>query len=272
MNNTLIAVALSIYKNDHPDYIELSINSVLDQSIESDIFIQVDGYVSDDIKKSLDKYTHLPNITIYYHKSNLGLATRLNQIIDITSKNNNYKYLARMDADDICMPNRFIAQIEFLEKNPDISVVGSDVIEIDKSGNELFYKKMDSNHEILKNKIIKKCPLNHPSVMFRMSTFHDGTRYKYNLMNTQDYYLWIDILAAGKKISNINEPLLKFRINDSFHERRGIKKAINDVKSRIYAFKKLDVITISNIFHVFTLFLLRVSPPSIKKWAYKNLR
>ncbi|MDV5059493.1 glycosyl transferase, partial [Vibrio diabolicus] len=120
--------------------------------------------------------------------------------------------------------------------------------------------------------IIKRCPFNHPSVMFRMSVFEDGFRYKSELMNTQDYYLWVDLLAAGKNFANINEPLLMFRINESFHSRRGFKKAMNDLNSRIYAFKKLDVLNLSNIIHTISLFLLRIAPTSIKKWAYKTLR
>lgn len=54
-------------------------------------------------------------------------------------------------------------------------------------------------HEKIKKNVIKKCPFNHPSVMFRNLIFEEGFRYKDSLKNTQDYYLWVDLLAAGKR-------------------------------------------------------------------------
>lgn len=267
-----IAVALSIYKTDKIEYVKQSINSILRQTYNNfDLYIKVDGNVSDDICVFLNdlKYN---NVFIDFYSENRGLAFRLNQIIDTIVEKKTYQFIARMDADDISELNRFQEQITFLLDNPDVDIIGSDVIEIDENGNETFYKKMDSKFEDIKNRIIKRCPFNHPSVMFRVEVFYDGFRYNSNLMNTQDYYLWVDLLAGGKVFSNINKPLLKFRVNDSFHSRRGINKAINDVKSRLYAFKKLDVINFSNIIHVISLFVLRISPANVKKIAYKYLR
>lgn len=272
-NLVKVAVIMSVYKSDTEKNLKESVQSILMQSYSSiDIFIQVDGWVSDNICELLNEYNENSNISIFFNENNEGLATRLNDSINKAIQVGGYDYIARMDADDICHPDRFKKQVEFLINNPDISVVGSDVQEISENGEDLFYKKMDASHDELARKIIKKCPFNHPSVMFRMSVFEEGFRYKSELMNTQDYYLWVDLLAAGKKFANINEPLLKFRINDSFHTRRGFKKAMNDLRSRIYAFKKLDVLTLNNVIHTTSLFLLRIAPTSVKKWAYKNLR
>jgi hypothetical protein len=93
-----------------------------------------------------------------------------------------------------------------------------------------------------------------------------------SLKNTQDYYLWVDLVKDGCLFANINETLLKFRIDENFHQRRGLKKAMNDLKSRLYSFKILKNYSISNVLHVILLFILRVSPAWIKKLAYKKLR
>ncbi|EJD6585289.1 glycosyltransferase [Providencia rettgeri] len=270
MNN--VAVALSIYKSDTPEFVSQAIDSILIQDVPFVLFIQVDGPISYDLKKILCQYEKNDFIEIEYNDDNKGLAFRLNQIIDHVVESRNFEFIARMDADDICHPKRFITQVQFLLDNPDVDVVGSDVIEISNTGTEIFYKKMDSEHNIMVKKIIKKCPFNHPSIMFRTSIFNSNLRYKPELKNTQDYYLWIDLIVANKKFSNINQPLLKFRIDDNFHSRRGINKAMNDLKSRIYAFKKLDVLTIQNIIHTINLCLLRIAPSYIKKLAYKRFR
>lgn len=267
-----LAVALSIYKTDKPEYVSESIGSILSQPTDLTLFIQVDGKVSDELIKKITEYEVFSNVIIEFFDKNKGLAFQLNRIIDKAVNSNEFKYLARMDADDICMERRFEKQINFLNITPSVSVVGSDVLEISELGKELFYKKMEPSHDKILKNIIKKCPFNHPSVMLRMSIFEEGFRYKAQLKNTQDYYLWVDLIAAGKRFANINEPLLKFRVNDTFHSRRGFSKALNDLNSRLYAFKMLDVLTFSNALHTLNLFLLRLAPESIKKWAYRNLR
>lgn len=265
------AVILCVYCHDNLEDFKVAIDSILNQTLPCDLYIYRDGPVGEKLQNLLDVLSNYPSIFILSYEDNYGLAYGLNCLIDMTLRNE-YKFIARMDSDDISEPRRLEKQVDFLDRNPNISVVGSDVIEINSNGEEKFYKKMDCCHDDMSKKIIKKCPFNHPSVMFRATVFEEGYRYKSYLKNTQDYYLWVDLLAAGKKFSNINEPLLKFRVNDSFHSRRGLKKAFNDFKSRHYAFNKLNVLTIGNVIHVLLLLLLRLSPKFIKKLAYNILR
>ncbi|MFM5686604.1 glycosyltransferase [Aeromonas caviae] len=271
--NDRVAIAMSVYHSDPVDYVVHAIESIINQSYKNlDLYIQVDGELTCSAYELLSMYEHHSNIFIEYDDENKGLAYRLNQIIEKVVKHGGYKFIARMDADDISRYDRIEQQIGFFKENNNIDVVGSDVIEIDGKGRELFYKKMDSSHITILNKIIKRCPFNHPSVMFRISIFEEGFRYKSWLMNTQDYYLWVDLLAAGKHFSNINEPLVFFRVDGNFHYRRGWKKAVNDLNSRLYAFKKLNVVNLSNVIHVFMLFFLRLSPAFVKKTVYKYYR
>lgn len=269
-----VAVAMSVYKSDTVYNLRIAIDSILKQSYDNfDFYISVDGEVTVDVKTLLCDYNeNNDNVHITVNNINRGLATRLNEIIEIVVEKGYYDFLARMDADDISSPNRLSRQVEFMENNTNIDVLGSDVEEVSENGDVVFYKRMTNTHERIAKEIIKKCPFNHPTVMFKMNIFREGFRYKSELMNTQDYYLWVDLLSAGKIFANINEPLLKFRISNDFHSRRGLKKAVNDVNSRIYAFKNLDVLSLSNLAHTLFLFLLRLSPKKIKIVAYKYLR
>ncbi|MFB1078185.1 glycosyltransferase [Photobacterium damselae] len=267
-----VAIAMSIYKNDKVKFVTQSIESLLNQTyLNRHIFIEVDGDISYELRTLLEKYNELNNIDVSFNQQCKGLAYRLNNIISYINNDSTFDFMARMDADDISHPQRIEKQVNFMLENPNVSVIGSDVIEIDVQDRDIFYKKMESSHEKIKENIIKKCPFNHPTVMFRVSVLK-YYRYDSKLLNTQDYYLWVDLLKAGYVFSNINEPLLKFRVDDDFHTRRGFKKAINDTKSRIYAVKVLNNISLSNINHIVLLFLLRISPSFLKKLAYKKFR
>ncbi|OBU11937.1 hypothetical protein AYY19_08460 [Photobacterium aquimaris] len=274
MADKYIAVAMSIYKNDIDYQIKEALDSLVCQSYYLfDIYIQVDGVVSDEIEKLLRIYEcKYPFFHIEYMKNNKGLAYQLNQIISKVNDSGKYSYLARMDADDICHPERFFTQINFLEDNPDIAVVGSSAIEFNENGDEK-YKKMLCSHDELYLNIIKRCPFNHPTVMFNLNIIDKkDIIYNDSLLNTQDYYLWVELLKKGYKFSNIEKPLLRFRVNSDFFNRRGLKKAINDTKARYYAMNTLKLFTLSNINHTVLLFLLRISPSFIKRTAYQYLR
>lgn len=268
-----VAFALSIYKSDNIFFIEEAINSILTQDYNKwHLFIAVDGPVCEQVATYLDELEHHNKISVFFYGVNKGLATRLNDLIEQILTEDSFKYIARMDADDVCNRSRLTKQVRAMESSPEIDVIGSDVIEIDSDGKEIFYKKMTSNHKELVDQIIKKCPFNHPTVIMKTSIFKSGLRYNSELKNTQDYYLWVDLIKAGYIFANINEPLLKFRVDSNFHQRRGLKKAINDFNARAYAFKNLGCYNFGNIIHSVLLFILRISPSFIKKIAYKNLR
>ncbi|WP_082956893.1 glycosyltransferase [Morganella psychrotolerans] len=271
--NLDIIVLMSVYKNDNPNWVAESINSILNQKEKFfHILLSVDGEIPPPLQDKIETLKN-SNMTIFYHKKNRGLAFRLNQMIDYALiKYFNFCYFARMDCDDIATVDRFIIQSTYLDNNNDIDVVGSDVIEINEFGCEISYKKMEKDHGLILKNIIKKCPLNHPTVMIRKEIFENGYRYKSELKNTQDYMLWVDLLAAGFKFSNINKPLLYFRVDKNFYNRRGMKKAFNDLKIRIAAMRKLKCFSCSNLSHATLLCILRISPVFIKKIAYKVFR
>lgn len=269
-----IAVAMSVYKSDSYDYFKLAVNSILDQTYTNfDIYIEVDGFVQDDILKYLKLLNNEKNVFVSFNQDNKGLATRLNQVIDKAIESGTYKFVARMDADDISSPDRFQTQVDFLSRNPEISILGSDVLEFHNGSDTKFYKRMNASHDLLSKNIIKRCPFNHPSVMFRLDVFtQHKLRYKPELKNTQDYYLWVDALSCGLNFANINKPLLRFRVDENFHSRRGFEKAMNDFRSRLYAMKTLKIYSIRNLFLATSLLILRLSPQKFKKFAYAKFR
>lgn len=266
-----VAVLMSVYNNDKVSDLILAIESIINQTYDFvDFYIYSDGVDNEHLIKILKNYETYDNIKVFYSENNNGLAYALNHLIEIISVLN-YGYIARMDADDISTPERLYHQVSFLNNNSSIDVVGTNCLEIDDAGNVIFEKKMPEHHSDISDFVIKRSPLIHPTVMFRG---HIIKRIKYDmrLMNTQDYYLWVDLLAEGLKFHNLQSNLLLFRVSESFFKRRGIGKILNEVSGRIYAMRKLKKFSVKNIIYIIALICIRLSPKTIKKLCYKNLR
>ncbi|MBY8044187.1 glycosyltransferase [Vibrio fluvialis] len=265
-----VAVIMSIYKSDELKYVELAVESILLQShVNKKLFIYIDGPISDDILNYI-KNLEMNGVFVLYSVENNGLANAMNKLIHHCLENYNFDYFARMDADDISHKHRLKAQLGFAIDN-NIDVLGSDVIEINENGNEIYYKRMISNDRELKDRIIKRCPFNHPSVLISASVFKEGNFYNPDFMNTQDYFFWINLASQGYVFGNINLPLLKFRVSKDFFKKRGFAKAKNDFNAKIYAIKKLHLPK-SYFFYALAIFILRVLPSNVQKIVYKKLR
>lgn len=273
MNSEMVAVIMSVYDGDNIQYVEQSINSILSQSYTKlSLFIYLDGVMNDNIRSYIDGLANeYSNVYSFYGKENNGLAYALNYLINKVKMMGDYAYIARMDADDISDVERISEQIIFLKSNPDISILGTNCIEINKLGEEVYRKKMPETHEELKDFIFKRSPVIHPSVMFRGKVI-DDVIYNVELKNTQDYYLWVDLFYKKYKFHNLQRFLIKFRVADDFYSRRGLGKVINEMKSRLYAINKLDGKNILNYTYMVLFFILRISPVFIKKICYRTMR
>lgn len=266
-----VAVLMSVYDKDNIDELRLAINSILEQTYHLiDLYIYSDGVTQPSLLTYLNEIENKTGVRIIYSKDNNGLAFALNYMINIV-KHQGYGYIARMDADDISLPSRFEEQVIFLDENSDISIIGTNCFEINSEGKIIFQKKMPETNDEIKSFIVKRSPLVHPTVMFRGSII-DFINYDNKLLNTQDYYLWVELLSQGFKFHNLQSNLLLFRVASGFYKRRGVKKIGNEFLGRLYAMKKLNQYSLLNFFFVFSLLMIRLSPNCIKKFCYKYLR
>lgn len=267
-----IGVLMSLYNGDVIKNVKEAVESIFKQTYSDFcLFIYLDGLTDKDIVAYVNQLKDNEKVKIISGLTNRGLAYGLNRLIEAALDEGNYKFFARMDADDISTPDRFATQVDFLINNPDISVVGSNCIEINENGEVLFNKILPQYPDELRNFSFKRSPLIHPSVMFNDKVIND-VKYDDNLKNTQDYFLWVDLQAKGYQLYNIQKYLLEFRVANDFYKRRGIGKIKNEIKSRIYAMYKLKGFNLRNVFYLFCLIIMRFSPEFIKKMCYKYLR
>jgi glycosyltransferase involved in cell wall biosynthesis len=202
MTPPLISVVMPVYNGER--HLKEAIDSILSQTIINFEFIILNDGSKDKTAEIVQSYSD-PRIRYIKNENNLQIAKTLNKGIQLAKG----KYIARMDADDISLPSRFEIQVNFLEKNPSIGLVGS------------FYKKFGtddktiklptSNDEIRVHMLFNN-PFGHPTVMFRRDIVQINNLYYDNYRAAQDYYYFY-CFSKLTQLANINQVLLRYRVH-----------------------------------------------------------
>lgn len=269
-----IAVIQSVYKNDKPEYLIKSIRSILGQTFHDfDYYIGIDGPIEDNLRNVLTSATD-PRICILENKGNKGLAGILNDLLQ-KCKKEGYEYIARMDSDDIALPDRFEKQINFLESHKEIDLVGGAINEIDEHGNN---RGKITKYPCTPNKcrkfFAKRNPVAHPTVMFRRSFFEKaGWQYPTDFERNEDTRLWHEGYKHGCAIANLPDVILNFRMTDSMFKQRRNGKAFakSQLELRKLIRRDLNYGFIAGVY-AYAMYLLMISPSWVLKFAYKILR
>ena len=272
--NSAFSVLMSVYKKENPEYLQKSLKSIWDDQLlkPNDIVLIQDGELTTPLEDVIyywkQKLGDILNIVVL--PENMGLALALNEGL----KHCNYEYIARMDTDDICTPNRFISQIEFLNKNKNIDIVGTYITEIDE--NDEIVKsivKLPLTHDDLLHLFRWRNPMIHPSVMFRNTFFKKAGIYTNELLLAEDYHLWYKGFLSGCEFANIPEICLLFRRSSDFYKRRGGKKKLFGLlKFRLTKCNRDLKFGFTADIYAFFYFIIQSSPTFIRKLAYKKLR
>ena len=210
---------MSIYHKESPHYLDRAISSLLKQTKPpSEIVIVLDGPVGPDLENVLARYFSASCIQIkpVHLKKNMGLGIALREGLDACV----FPIVARMDADDVALPDRFEKQLAFLEAHPDIDLVGGWIGEF--SRNEKSYdtirKVPDSMEEIVRFAKYRN-PINHMTVMFRKKSVQRAGGYRH-FPGFEDYGLWVRMIRNGAYLANLPEVLVAARTGDAMIRRR----------------------------------------------------
>jgi glycosyltransferase involved in cell wall biosynthesis len=201
MSNLVISVLMSAYNSEL--YIKQAIESILSQTYQDFEFIIINDGSSDETDSIITSYSD-PRIIYINNHQNLGLIASLNKGLKIAKGN----YIARMDADDIALPNRFEMQLEVFKKNPDAIVVGSDYFSF--SDSKKTYVKSSSDSDYNKAVLFFSPCFCHPSVMMKNIFNELNIYYNNDFKHAEDYQLWTQLAFHGSFL-NVTEPLLMYR-------------------------------------------------------------
>jgi len=202
MTFPIISVLMPVYNGEK--YLKDSIDSILNQTYKNFEFIIIDDGSTDKTEEIIKSYSD-KRIRFIKNEKNLGIVKSLNLGIDLARG----KYIARMDADDISLPERFEKQVEFMENHPEVNVCGSWIEYFGaRSG---VWKTLKSDAKI-KVGLLFGSQLAHPTILAKKEVFVSYP-YREEYKDAEDYHLWV-LMSKDYTFSNLQEVLLRYRIHE----------------------------------------------------------
>jgi len=210
MKNPAISVIMPVYNAQR--YLKEAIESVLKQTFEDFEFLIVDDGSTDASEKIVRSFDD-PRIVYVKNERNLGIAKSLYRGVELARG----EYIARMDADDICMPQRLERQLKYFATYPETDLLFTEIEFVDFQGEECGEWPVDracSTHEEIVSVLPRQNCLAHPTLMVRRSLLQKHP-YDSRAFASEDYNLWLRLAAEGYRFAKIPEPLLKYRIHST---------------------------------------------------------
>lgn len=213
----LISVLIPCF-NSMP-YLPEAIESIMNQNYQNLEILCINDGSTDETGEVLDKYASQDRrIKVIHNKTNLKLITTLNKGVQLASG----QYIARMDADDISLPTRLEKQLKYLEKHKHVDIVSTNKYMISEK-NHILTKSLTRNTLPETSLFVSFLyrPIGHPELLGKASVFKDNPfKKEKHTLHTEDYELWTRLLRKGYQMSNLKEPLYKFRVNQSSVSRK----------------------------------------------------
>ncbi|RSO33702.1 glycosyltransferase [Acinetobacter lactucae] len=208
MSSPKVSIILPVNRDD--GFLKDSILSLLNQVFKDFEILVIANNTSDELWEYIEELQKLDSRIKIFRVKLGGLVFALNYAISIAKG----KYIARMDADDISLEQRIITQVEYLDNNPNISILGTQIQYINELGDKLGQQasQLPSNFFKIRKIAYYKCPLYHPTVMYRKDDILKLGGYKYGFYG-EDYELWLRAIHEGFEIANLNEVLLYYRVH-----------------------------------------------------------
>ncbi|TYT60273.1 glycosyltransferase [Natrialba swarupiae] len=265
------SVLMSVYRDETADHVRTALESVFDQSKPPDeVLIVEDGPLSLDLEAVITTFeTRYPDtVRTISLPTNRGLGVALRAGVKACSND----LIARMDGDDIAVETRFQDQLAYLSDNPEVDVLGGYVMEFNSNPDESGrVRDVPSDAERVRSVARFRCPVNHPTVMFRREAVLEAGNYR-SFRSMQDYELWMRMLSEGYTIENLPTVLVKCRTgNDLFDRRGGLGYARTELRIQRELLERGSVSPLVFLLNVAIRTPLRLTPNAVRKRVYQAL-
>lgn len=231
-----ISVIMGIYNcaSTLPD----ALDSIIKQTFTNwEMILCDDGSTDHTLKVALEYREKYPDkIIVLQNEENLGLNKTLNRCLEQAKG----VYIARMDGDDLCSPERFQEEIDVLEREPEIAIVSTDMKFFDETGvwGEISHPEYPKNKDFLHGS-----PFCHAPCMVRKKAYDAVGGYSTGtkLLRVEDYHLWVKMYKEGFKGKNIHKALYYMRDDQNAYQRRRFKYRLNEAYVKFLAVKDLKL-------------------------------
>ena len=266
--NQVYSVLMSVYYKEKPEYLEMAIKSMLDQTILTNDFVLVcDGPLTselDDVIEAFFKsYPGLFNVIRL--PQNQGLGNALNIGLEYCKND----LVARMDSDDISLLDRCETQLRMFEKNPGLAFCSGAIAEFMEDPSQIVaYRKLPLSDKEIHKFAKRRNPINHMAVMYKKSAVEAAGCY-IEIQGAEDYYLWARMLMIGCEAANTEKVLVYARVGNGMYKRRGGLKYAKSIIKTQKLFYQDGFITIAEYLRNCSIrVLISLAPVKIRKWIY----
>jgi len=266
----LISVVIAVIDPD-PYYFPQTVQSVLAQSLSDLELVVIEeplspGKTTPSAGELLADFDD-PRIRHYLHPHRTSLVRQRNRGLHAARAD----LVAWIDADDVCLPDRLVAQLERFSDDPQLTVAGSQLEVIDARGERIGYRSYPSTHHHIAASLPFFNPLAQPSVMLRKQAVLQAGGYLYDrYLAVEDYELWCRLAHRGARFANCSEPLTQYRIHPGGMKTtklRSILRGTLDIKSMYFADRRAARYRLRRLGERLLLWL----PPRFVVWLFKQL-
>ena len=262
------SVLTTVYKQESPTNLRKSLLSSYEQTIKpTEIILVCDGELTEELDRELEKLKiEIPILKIFYLPENLGSGPA--SLFGVNQCQT--ELIARMDSDDYSVETRFEKQIAAFKKNPNLIMVGSNILE--KNSEFTALKKVPEYTEEIRQYSRLRNPFNNPSSMMKKEYILKAGNYR-EFRYLEDYDLTMRLLHDNptKDFYNIQEPLVVMQTNDSSYLRRGgLLYVKTDFILQLDFFRRGDIHLFEFLRNVFIRNVIRLLPNQFRKWIYKR--
>lgn len=236
-----VTVLMGVY-NGLP-HLERAMQSILAQTFEDWEFLIIDDASTDGSGDLIQRYAERDARVVYQRNpTNRGLGAVLCAGVEMAKG----EFVARMDADDISVPERLARQLAFFDEHPDIDIVGSCAVDVTEEGVPVRERRVPQRHDRIVQ-LIWSCPIIHPTVMFRRESILRVGSYAPGLRRRQDYDLWFRCARGGLKFANIQQPLVHYLYSEQTLRRNNLRSAWQQVKMGIKGCRMINASALAYI-------------------------
>lgn len=214
------SILMSIYYKENSTFLNQCFTSIwTEQTLKpTEIVLVKDGELTAELEQVISAWQEKLGsaLKIVALEQNVGLGKALNAGLIQCS----YDWVLRMDTDDICTPERFQKQIDFIKNNPDVVLFSGQILEFNQDISDAnVLKPVPIDYHEIKQFAQKRCPFNHMTVAYKKDVILQLGGYQHHLF-MEDYNLWLRVIGAGYKVENLPDVILYARVGNGMHARR----------------------------------------------------
>jgi glycosyltransferase involved in cell wall biosynthesis len=270
-----ISVLISTYAGEQATHLEAALGSCVVQRLcPAEIVLVLDGPIPDDQQAVIGRFTQTAEsigvrFVVLPLDENVGLGAAMNAGLNVCTQ----PYVARMDSDDLCDPERFAVQWATLCAQPQIDLLASWQADFEYDPEQTFQvKTVPEQHEDIVRVLRWRNAVPHPSIVFKRETVVAIGGY-HPLLYLEDYDLFMRLVSAGARLHAIQQPLIHVRVTRHQRERRGgWPYVVRDARFRWSLYRRGDISLLNCCVSTLVYASFRLAPVSVKHFLYSTVR